>query len=344
VTVDKPECRNEYISHMIQMPKIDSHAHLGLHCSGDLLYRMLGSVNMKWLSVCWGGTRWEKMRQQIKTAKKMHAAYPDRIAWATSFNLTNWSSPDWEAETTALIADGFAGGAVAVKVWKEIGMSLKEPDGSFVMIDNPRFGPIFDYIQNQDKTLVAHIGEPKSCWLPLDSIKVESDRDYYSNHPAEHCYQKPEIPGYQRHLQAMDRVLGEHPDLRVVWCHLASLESDTAQLAARFERYPNLAVDLAARINHLQIQGRNKIRDFIIKYQDRILYGTDIELHSSSRDGYEDELRAARDIYISDLIYFSTEWEMEAPGAGETFRGLALPVAVLEKIFFKNTEKWYPGI
>lgn len=334
----------ELVSHLSRMPKIDSHTHLGRYYSGKPLYRLLESLNVKWLSVCWGGTRWGELKQQIDTARKMHAEFPDRVAWATSFNLDNWESPDWESNTIETLGEDFESGSIGVKVWKDIGMYLKGPDGSYVMIDDPRFDPVFDYIEKKEKTLIAHIGEPESCWLPMDSIEVTGDREYYSAHPEEHCYGKSEIPDHSKLVEAMDRVLEKHPRLRVIRCHLASLESSIDKLAERFDRYANFAVDLAARVEHLQIQNQGKVRNFLIQFQDRILYATDIDLDAADRKAGEEKLRKAREIYISDLIYFATDREMEVPNSKTVVRGLNLPPKVFEKLFYTNALKWYQGI
>jgi predicted TIM-barrel fold metal-dependent hydrolase len=344
VALDIAKSENEFISYLIGMPKIDSHTHIGNNHSAEMLFRMLESVNMRWLSVCYGGTRWEELLGQLKNSRKLNETYPDRFAWVTSFNLTNWGVPAWRTEALEMLRESFAAGAIAVKVWKEIGMSLQDPGGSYVMIDDPRFDPVFDFIRRRNKTLIAHIGEPKDCWLPLEQMLVEGDRDYYRAHPWEHCYGKNEIPDYWKQVESMDRVVERYPTLRVVRCHLASLEFEIDELKARLNKCPNMAVDLASRINHLQIQDREKVREFFLEYQDRILYATDMEPVSKDIIGYEEELQGARDTYIRDLIYFATDWEMEFPGVKALVRGLGLPVEVLEKIFYTNAKNWYPGI
>ena len=178
----------------------------------------------------------------------------------------------------------------------------------------------------------------------MDSIKVAGDHEYYSTHPEEHCYGKSEIPSHSKLVKAMDRVLEKHPRLRVVRCHLASLESDIDKLAQRFARYPNFAVDLAARIENLQIQDREKVRSFLIQFQDRILYATDIDVDAAKKTARDKKLREARDIYISDLTYFATDREMKIPQGRTAIRGLCLPPRVLEKLFYTNALHWYRGI
>ena len=83
--------------------------------------------------------------------------------------------PRTHASTT-----GSAGGAVAVKVWKDVGMVLKDPDGKYVMADDPRLDPVFSALAKQGRTLVAHLGEPRNCWLPVDQMTVDGDRRYFA--------------------------------------------------------------------------------------------------------------------------------------------------------------------
>ena len=339
------------VDQVMRMPKIDAHAHVGVLGPGqlDAFVAFLEKMNFRWLNVCVGGMNWARLSEQIESAQEMHRAHPARLAWATSFNLTNWSQADWAKAANSTIDDGFAGGAVAVKIWKDVGMVLKDPDGRYVMADDPRLDPVFSAMAKQGRTLVAHLGEPRNCWLPLDKMTVEGDRRYFSGHPEYHGLLHPEIPDYASQVAARDRMLERHPTLKVVGCHLGSLEYDVDELARRLDRYPNLAVDLAARLVHLQIQPRDKVRAFLVKYQDRVLYGTDLEFGRGSDAAAADPAaRLARlaATYESDAAWLATDQEVAADNAraGFTSRGVALPGPVLRKIYFENARKWYPGL
>ena len=190
------------VEELKKMPKVDSHAHfIGFNESEKApILAKLKEHNIKWFTISTLGLDPEVLLDQIDKAEKLHSENPELVDWATSFILTNWGDPDWESKAVEMIADGFAHGALAVKVWKEIGMVLKDPDSSFVMIDDPRFDPIFDYIESRNKTLVAHIGEPRNCWLPFDSMTVNNDRSYFKENPQYHAYLHPEIPHYWNQL------------------------------------------------------------------------------------------------------------------------------------------------
>ena len=332
-----------------RMPKFDTHAHIRGPIDKDegQFLALLKKHNLKWLDICVVGTEWEKLKQKIALAEKFHEKYSKNILWATSFNLENWGYKIWRQAALETIGQGFDQGAVAVKVWKEIGMVLKDPNGRYVMIDDARFNAILEFIQNQGKTLVAHIGEPRNCWLPLEAMTVEGDRNYYTEHPQYHAFLHPEIPTYWDQIKARDKVLEKHPQLRVVGCHLGSLEFDVDELGKRLDRYPNFAVDMAARIVHFQVQDQKKVRDFILKYQDRLLYATDSEIGVG--DGESDiasQLSELESVYQRDYRYFATDQVIDVAQVKANFkvRGLALPRGVLKKIYFENAKTWYRGI
>ncbi|HUU29133.1 MAG TPA: amidohydrolase family protein [archaeon] len=335
------------VEELEKMPKIDAHAHImEFGDTGEELFAAaLARHNMKWLDICTFELNGDDLQKQIGLAEKFHTLYPERLSWATTFTLDNWGDRDWLKNTIEVIEDGFARGAVAVKVWKDIGMVLKDPDSSFVMIDDARFDPVFDYIEASGKTLIGHIGEPRSCWLPLDSMTTDGDRAYYRKNPQYHGYLLPDIPGYWEQVNSRDRMLEKHPGLRFVGCHLGSLEYDVDVLAKRLDKYPNFAVDMAGRICHFQVQDREKVRNFILNYQDRLLYGTD-NLVGWTSSSLEEQLERFDRVYRQDYRYFATGDELEVPEVREGFlaRGLDLPASVLKKIYYENALRWYPGI
>ena len=210
------------------------------------------------------------------------------------------------------------------------------------MIDDPAFDPVLEFIASQEKTLVAHIGEPKNCWLPVDSMTVNNDKKYFKRHPEYHMYLHPEYPSHQEITKHRDNMLKKHPTLKVVGCHLGSLEWSVDELAKRLDTYPNFAVDVAARICHFQVQDREKVRDFLIKYQDRVIYGTDNEI--SEIDDLQMRVDEFHNIWLNHWEYFATNSIMTSTIVNNEFQGLDLPETVLRKIYHGNAAKWYPGV
>ena len=154
--------------------------------------------------------------------------------------------------------------------------------------------------------VLGHQGEPRNAWLPLDPMTIRGDREYFAEHPQYHMAQHPEWPATKQQIAARDRMLDKHPGLTFVGVHLASLEWDVDRIADFLRRYPNASVDLAARLSHLELQAsldRDKVRQFFIEFQDRILYGSDF---GRGRDQSDAEFAAeAHEGWLADWHFLS---------------------------------------
>lgn len=229
--------------------KFDTHIHLNtdapafIHQSAEDNFRFLDIVDDRPFGL--------PMEDQEAIAQKQVKAFPGRVVYATTFSVKHWNSDRWEHETIDHLKNAFAHGAVAVKVWKNVGMSLRDKEGKFVMIDHPRFDSLLNYLAKNKITLIGHLGEPKDCWLPLDKMTMKGNRAYYTEHPDYHMYLHPEFPSYEDQIAARDHMLEKHPDLVFIGAHLGSLEWSLDELAKRLDRFPNMAVDLA-RMSNLQ--------------------------------------------------------------------------------------------
>lgn len=152
----------------------------------------------------------------------------------------------------------------------------------------------------------------------------------------------PEYPSYDDQITALDNFVAKHPDMVFIGCHLASLEWNVDSLAERLDRFPNMAVDISARIAHLQFQSmenRDRVRDFCIKYQDRLLYGTDVGYSGSNNpDSFKKRMH---DTWSDDWKYIATDQEMTSTKFNGKFTGLNLPVKVVDKLYRENAVKWY---
>ena len=320
------------------MTKIDAHVHI--RTSDPAIMEFARREGFKLLTINTGSDSREDIDQQREYALKMKSLYPDEISWLATFAMENFEEPGWADTVVRNLQEDLDKGASGFKVWKDIGMTFRDSLGRFIFLDDPLFEPILEFMQASGKTLLAHIGEPRNCWLPIDSMTVNNDKSYFRNNPQYHMYLHPEYPSYERLIESRDHVLARYPDLKLVGAHLGSLEWDVDELADRLDRYPNFAVDLAARVCHLQVQDREKVRNFVLRYQDRILYATDFGItegnFESRREWLEKEWR-------SDWTYFATDSLMSSQNVEGEFKGLDLDEAVLRKIFYQNAMHWYPG-
>jgi predicted TIM-barrel fold metal-dependent hydrolase len=325
-----------------RVEKIDAHVHV--HGKGDRLVAQAVADHFRLLTIDVDYPDFPSIQDQLKDAVSLHRRYPGRVAFAGTFSVANFASPGWTQEALKEIDEAVAQGAVGIKVWKNIGMVLKDPNGSFVMLDDHRFDPIFARIEQDGLVLLAHQAEPLNCWLPLDQMTVRGDADYFREHPQYYMYRHPEMPSHDTILAARDRMLEAHPNLRFDGVHLASLEWDVDKVAAFLDRFPTARVDMAARLVHLEFQGakdRDKVRQFLIRYQDRILYGSDDAYGPDDSD--HAALAEVHDGWVEDWRFLATSERMHSPDFQTPFQGLQLPRSVIAKIYRQNAEALFRG-
>ncbi len=335
-------CANDHytMDDFYKVKKIDTHMHL--HAESAAFTEQAIQDNFRLLDVSVDVPQYPSVEEQQRVALLQITKHPDRVNYLTAFTLNQWDSANWADQTIVKLKASFDSGALGIKIWKNIGMVYKDSKDKFIMIDNPKFDPVIQFIISQNKTVMGHLGEPKNCWLPLDQMTVNNDREYFKNHPEYHMFLHPEYPSYEDQINARDRFLEKHPDMRFVGAHLGSLEWDVDELAKRLDRFPNMAVDMAARIGHLQYQSqvnRDKIKAFLVKYQDRITYGSDSEISNTSDP--EVARKQLHETWLSDWKYFVTDEMMTAAEVNGEFQGLKLPKAVIDKLFNDNAIIWF---
>jgi predicted TIM-barrel fold metal-dependent hydrolase len=139
-------------------------------------------------------------------------------------------------------------------------------------------------------------------------------------------------------------MLDQHPKLRFVGMHMASLERNVDELAAFLDRYPDAVVDVAARIGQIEVQSqrdREKVRRFFVRYQDRLLYGSDIS-QEPNQPGAETAAEAGK-AWREQWRYFVTDDTFTVPEVDGAVRGLALPRGVVDKLYRLNAERVFKG-
>ena len=322
--------------------KIDAHVHVNTD-KPDYV-QQAAEDNFRLITINWDDANEPPpMEVQQKFALGQIKAFPNRIAYATTFSIRHFNDSDWQSQTIRYLKSSFALGAIAVKIYKVIGMSLRDKTGKLVMIDDPRFDTVINFIVQNKIPVLGHLAEPKNCWLPVEKMTIRGDKRYFTQNPMYHMYLHPEFPSYEAQIAARDHMLEKHPDLKFIGAHLGSLEWNVDELAKRLDKFPNMAVDMAARIVHLEYQAANswqKVRDFMIKYQDRLLYATDGGIEANA-DINKNDIHTRK---IRDWQFFTSNDTMTSDDFDQSYKGLKLPKEVINKIYRTNAEKWYPGI
>lgn len=281
------------------------------------------------------------MKDQERIAILHLSNFPEQMDVATTFSVNDWNKESFVDETIVKLKASLENGAKAVKIWKNIGLDLKDENGEFVMVDHPKLEPIFNFLIENNIPVIGHNGEPKDCWLPLEEMTFS--QSYYSSHPEYHMYLHPEYPSYEDQIIARDNMLEKFPNLRFTGAHLGSIEWDLGELAKRLEKFPNMWVDLS-RMNYIQLHTLNdwqKTHDFFVKYQDRLIYATDRGVNGT--DNPEQLKNRTHESWLRDWTFYVTDNVITLRDHGD-LKGLKLPKEVIDKIYFKNVQNWLNGL
>jgi len=332
---------NDYLS----VNKVDAHVHA--NSTNSAFIELAIKNNFKLLSINVDYPDFPAIEKQLDITTKFKAEHPDVLAFASTFSMKEWSNSQWSSEVISSLEDSFEKGAVAVKIWKNIGMDFRNKNDELIQLNNAKFIPIFNFLSDQGVPLIGHQAEPKNCWLPVSEMTVTNDQQYFTNHPQYHMYLHPKLPSYEDHMQIRNEVLSNYPKLNFVGAHLASIEWSVDELAKFLDSFPLATVDMAARMGQIQYQSKrdyNKVRNFFIKYQDRLLYATDLTHQPQEPIDESSNKVFANDVenrWRSDWQYLTSMDEMTTIEVEGYFQGLHLPKKIINKIYETNALKTY---
>jgi len=318
---------------------IDTHTHIFV--TNPKFIAMIERLNLHTLDIAVDDDTdpyLKDLPRQIHDGLHYVAASHGHTSFCTTFDPYVFRKPGFAKTVIRQLNLSFAKGTIAVKIWKNIGMQIKDAHGNYIMPDNPVFEPIYKDIATHHKTLIAHMADPSSCWEPPNP--ASPDYEYYKHNPQWYMYDNPHAPSKQAILKARDHMVAENPNLRVVGAHLGSMESNFPELGRDLDRYPNFAVDMAARMPYVMMLPRAQATAFINKYQDRLIYGTDLNFMPGTNP--QQKIKQWEDYYARDWRFLATDDWVEY--MGKKYQGLHLSQPVLEKLYHANAVHWFPGI
>jgi predicted TIM-barrel fold metal-dependent hydrolase len=252
-----------------------------------------------------------------------------RAASSKRFSTIAWM--DWRD----LADDGFfdrsvrrleqcvAAGAIGMKLWKDLGLRLRDRDGSFLRIDDERLDPLFARAAELGVFIMFHTADPAAFFLPTDGrneryeeLSAHPDWSFYGS-----AFSREEL------LAQRNRVFARHPGTRFVAAHMGEQPEDLAALAATLDAHPNVQLDMSARVAEL---GRQPFtaRRFFLRFANRILFGADLLPEEAM-------YRAHYRFFETDDEYFDYPSHASRQGRWQIY-GLALPDEVLERIYRGN--------
>ncbi len=326
----------------VDPPRIDAHTHL--FYGRDFLGPMLHELDLRVVVVNITGKGFfkEPVDARWHAMLALKEAHPDSVVLCTTFDPEEVVHGPGADAVIAQLARHLDQGAAVVKVWKDLGLGVRDATGRYLQVDDDAFTPIWQFLADEDIPVIAHIAEPRAAWQPLDERSPHFQ--FYRDHPGHHLLGRTDLPSWESLIEARDRWIAKNPSLRIIGAHLGSTEHDVAEVAARLDRYPNFFVDTAERFCDLFIQPSDKVREFFVRYADRILYGTDVIQdappgapldEAEFRRRYE-ELLASHHAYLAGEDVVEVQDKFIDP---IRVRALGLPPDVLRRIYVENAER-----
>jgi predicted TIM-barrel fold metal-dependent hydrolase len=174
------------------------------------------------------------------------------------------------ARQAAMLARARDAGAAGVKVWKDLGLTIDDPAGTRVLPDDARLSPVFAAAGELGLPVLIHTADPVAFWDPVDERNERYEE--LSLHP-EWSFAGPGFPSFERLLEALEALVAGHPGTTFVAAH-AGYPENLAEVGRMLDAYPNLTIDLSARMAELGRQPR-AARALVVGHPDRVLFGTD---------------------------------------------------------------------
>jgi predicted TIM-barrel fold metal-dependent hydrolase len=276
----------------------------------------------------------------VETIQKYQKPYPGRFLVFTEPWWGKSNEPGYPQFQADEIAKAHRAGAHGLKVLKTLGLYLREgiTTGRLVKVDDRRFDPMWETCAALKMPVAIHVSDPEAFFLPIDRFNERFEE--LNNHP-DWSFHDKDFPSNADLLEARNRMFARHLRTQFIALHVGHDAENLGYVSECMDRFPNMFVELGARIGELGRQPRTA-RKFFDKYQDRILFGTDAVPHGveTPQQIFGDELY---EIYYRFLEtedeYFDYAPAPTPPQGRWQIYGLGLPESILRKVYNENAER-----
>jgi predicted TIM-barrel fold metal-dependent hydrolase len=326
------------------VPAVDAHNHLGRWLSEwigksgawaapdvDSLLELMDACNLRAIVNLDG--RWgSELEENLERYDRPH---PGRFA--------TFCHVDWPAAVTAgdlgraaanSLREGVSVGAKGVKIWKDLGLHVRDARGELVLPDDPRLAPLWEAAAELPVPVFIHTADPVAFFDPVDERNERLEQ--LLAHP-EWSFADPSFPRFGRLIDALEALVAANPDTTFVGVHLGGYAEDPRWAGRMLDAYPNFHVDLGGRVAELGRQPR-AARELIVGHPDRVLFG--IDEFPPAPQNYAIYFRFLET--ADEHFPHSTE---EIPLMGRwAVSGLDLPEDVLRKVYADNALRLVPAL
>jgi predicted TIM-barrel fold metal-dependent hydrolase len=308
-----------------KFPVIDVHNHIndamGIdeHMPPEKVIQVMDAANVRTVVILTG--QWGPKLQHV--VDEMVKPYPGRFM---VFTQIDYSKIDDPKAMVADLDDAVRRGARGLKVLKDLGLQDRDKSGKLIPVDDPRLDPVWEECGRLGIPVAIHVTDPEAFFHPING---ENERyEELIEHPDWSFYDHG-FPSKEEVMAQRDRMFAKHPHTTFIALHVANWPENLDYVSQLLDRLPNVMTEFGAREAELGRQPR-RAREFFLKYQDRILFGTD---SPPSAEMYANYFRwlETDDEYFDYYGY---------PGQGRwKIYGMKLPDSVLQKVYHRNAER-----
>jgi hypothetical protein len=318
---------------------VDAHNHLGRWLSADgdwvvpdveAMIGQLDGLNVDAvinLDGRWGG-------ELEANLDRYDRAYPGRFA---TFCHVDWREAKRPGFTDLLVGSleaSASAGARGLKVWKDLGLRVRDHDESLLLPDDDRLAPLWETAGGLGMPILIHTADPVAFFHPMDS-RNERLEELLEN--PDWSFYGPEFPTFGRLMEALETIVANHPGTTFIGAHVGCYAESLRWVGGMLDAYPNFHVDISARIAELGRQPRTT-RDLVLRHSDRVLFGTDVFPPDP------EHVRVYfRCLETSDEYFPYSPEEVGHQGRWNIY-GLGLPDDVLRNVYSDNARRLIPGI
>jgi predicted TIM-barrel fold metal-dependent hydrolase len=315
-------------------PVIDVHNHLGggkERLTPETVKKYLTELNEAGVKTVvnldggWG----DRLKE---TLAALDEAHPGRFLTFALVNFDGIDDADWGDREAKRLEESFKAGAKGLKFHKTLGLRYRYKDGKLMTVDDPKLDKVWEVCAQFKRPVVIHIADPAAFFTPLDR---SNERWHELNSNPAWLFFGAQFPKRQDLLDQLHRVIERHPKTTFINTHFGNNAEDLASVAEKLDKYPNMYIDIDARISELGRQPYTA-RKFFLRYQDRIMFGTDT---TPRREAYRVYYRFLE----TDDEYFDCSASHHRQGFWNIY-GIFLPREVLEKVYRKNAERVLFGL
>lgn len=301
------------------MKKMDFHVHLSSGMSADegavYLNDMIERKGYSGLGIMCCGTSTAGVHKETnEIGMEIIKKLPESYAFAGIFH-----DRDLVEQTKEYMAQGFKG----IKLLEGKPSIYRYYGYGF---EHPMFEPFFDYAEKNQIPLLIHNNDPENHWDITRMTETSIAKGWYYDE---------KMPSQEHFFKVFEDVLDRHPNLRIGLAHFGFYSNDLDKAEELMEKCPNLMMDMTPALVIYDELSRTpeRTRAFLVKYQDRILFGTDATSNLTGRNRTLNDSK-------TEIMDFFFEKTGELTHGHHSVVGMGLDESILEKLYYKNAMRF----